>query len=361
MPALTRLSVRGFRSIRVLEDFELRPLNVLIGANGAGKSNFMDLFRLLAAVADGRLQLFVAENDGPDALLFGDRKRTEAIEAEFHFGARGYRFALSPAGDRLVFAREERFLADRREVFRIPMGAGCFEAMLLPRGGGDLDDFGDIAEATQAIRVHHFHDTGASARVRQEQPLRDNLRLKPDAANLAPVLRVLRERHPDHHRRVVEVVRLAAPFFGDFVHRREMGERIGLEWREASDPDTVRGARQISDGTLRFLCLSVLLLQPAPLQSDPILIDEPELGLHPFALTLLAEMLRSASENRRVIVSTQSADLVNELEPEDIVVVDRRDGASVFTRPDEEELRSWLEDYSLAELWKMNILGGRPA
>ena len=190
--------------------------------------------------------------------------------------------------------------------------------------------------------------------------LRDNLLLKPDAGNLGAFLRRLRERYPDHYRQIVEAVRLAAPFFGDFVYRRDVGESMELEWLEADDQLTVRGPRQLSDGTLRFICLSTLLLQPVELQPELILIDEPELGLHPYALTLLAEMLQHAGDSRQVIASTQSADLVSELDPEDVVVVDREEGASTFTRLDAEDLKDWLADYALGDLWKMNILGGRP-
>ena len=147
---------------------------------------------------------------------------------------------------------------------------------------------------------------------------------------------------------------------GGFAYRKDVDENMELEWFQANDPDTVLGPRQLSDGTLRFICLTTLLLQPAQLQPELILIDEPELGLHPYALTLLAEMLQQASDARQLIVSTQSADLVSELDPEDVVVVDRKDEASTFERLDEDDLSDWLEDYSLGELWKMNIFGGRP-
>ena len=362
MSRLTRLTVRGFRSIRALEDFELRSLNVLIGANGAGKSNLMAFFHMLARIAVGGLQFFMAENDGPDALLFGGRKRTEAIEAECEFGKNSYRFAISPAADRMVFTREERFLAGDPSGSDSASGGANEEARLLTAGVDDQPmGRSRLRDTVAGWRVYHFHDTGKEARVRQKQPVRDNLRLKSDGGNLAPFLRRLRERHPDHCRQIVEVVRLAAPFFGDFVYRREAGDQMDLEWFEAKDKDTVLGPRQLSDGTLRFICLAALLLQPAPSQPELILVDEPELGLHPLALTLVAEMLQSASEARQVIVSTQSADLVSELEPEEVVVVDRRDEASTFRRLDRSDLSEWLKDYALGDLWKMNILGGRPA
>lgn len=187
--------------------------------------------------------------------------------------------------------------------------------------------------------------------------MRDNLKLKPDGGNLAPFLRRLRERHEHQYQQIIDVTRSAAPFFGDLVYRREVDERIDLEWYHAADPDTPMGQRQLSDGTLRFLVLATLLLQPTELQPQLILIDEPELGLHPMALTLLAEMLRSASEARQVIVSTQSAELVSQFDPDDIVVVSRKGRSSAFARLDSDELSHWLEDYSLGDLWKMSVFG----
>ncbi len=360
MSQLKYLTVRGFKSIRTLEDFELRPLNVLLGANGAGKSNFIGLFRMLAELTEQRLQRFVVEQDGPDALLFGGRRQTASLDAEFVFGRNGYGFSLVPAGNGLIFDREETvFFDDLRPKVEHALGSGHREALLPDRV--DDDTFASyVLPAIQGWRIYHLHDTSASAPARQASAVRDNLRLKPDAGNLAPFLRRLRERHAAHYQRIVRTVRLVAPFFGDVVYRKEPGERIELEWSETNDPDTVRGPRQLSDGTLRFICLMTLLLQPAHLQPDTILIDEPELGLHPYALAVLGALLRQASETKQLIVATQSVELVHELAPEDVVVVDRENGTSVFERLDSERLGEWLKDYALGDLWKMNILGGRP-
>ena len=362
MPRLDRIEFRGFKSIRALEAFEPRDLNVLIGPNGAGKSNFIDLFHMLARVAERRLQTYVAEQDGPDALLFGGRRRTEHIEAEFTFGANAYRFALVPAGRRLVFRNERTYFFGFGSLTHShSLGSGHEESKLQDADESGTDTFAPyVRKAIAGWRVYHFHDTSTTASLRQEHRLRDNLVLKPDAGNLGAFLRRLRERYLNDYRQIVETVRLAAPFFGDFVYRKDIGDSIELEWFHADDPDTVLGPRQLSDGTLRFICLSTLLLQPVELQPELILIDEPELGLHPAALTLLAEMLCHASDSRQIIASTQSADLVSELDPENVVVVDRRDGASTFTRLDRDDLSEWLKDYALGELWKMNIFGGRP-
>jgi predicted ATPase len=358
MAKLSSVTVRGYKSIRALEDFKLRNLNVLIGANGAGKSNFISLFQMLAALVEKRLQLYIQEHDGPDAILYKTRKRTPQLDAEFYFNRNGYRITLKPSGERLIFAREETWFSG--DIVDKPhfLGSGHDEAHLPNVKGDTFAPY--VRPAIAGWRVYHFHDTTTGAAVRQAQPVRDNLRLKADASNLASFLRFLRERHTTHYERIVEVVRLAAPFFGDFVYRDEPGERIELEWFELSDPDTPLGPRQLSDGTLRFICLATLLLQPSNLQPSTILIDEPELGLHPYALTLLGGLFRQASEKLQLIVSTQSVELVNDLTPQDVIVVSHKEGGSLFERLDEDRLKDWLQDYALGELWKMNVIGGRP-
>ena len=358
MPQLKRLTIRGFKSIRSLEDFQLRSLNVLIGANGAGKSNFISLFRMLAELVERRLQLFVRDAGGPDALLFGTRKRTPQMDAEFYFDRNGYLLSLRAASDLLVFAREATWFHGDSAKRSHSLGTGHDETRLPEARHDTFAPY--VRPAIAGWRVYHFHDTSDAAPVRQAQPMRDNLRLKPDGSNLAPFLRFLRRRHLKHYDRIVETVRLVAPFFGDFVYRGDPGERVELEWFEIGDPDTPFGPRQLSDGTLRFICLSVLLLQPTSLQPDTILLDEPELGLHPYALNVIAGLLKQASERRQVIVSTQSVELINALEPEDIVVVNRKEGESVFERLSSENLADWLSEYSLGEIWKRSIIGGRP-
>ena len=375
MARMDRLTVRGFKSIRALDNFELRGLNVLIGANGAGKSNLLSLFRMLEQLARKRLQLFVRDSGGPEKLLFGGRRRTSSVSADVVFdgGNRRYGFSLEPVGgDGMAFAGEsllpgvagfDRYVA--RGALPIESGdvewtGGHVEARLADCDGGAFASY--VLPEIQGWRVFHFQDVSRLARVRQPAEVRDNLRLQENAGNLAPFLRHLRERHPAHYRRVVDAVRIAAPFFGDFLYRDDLNldDRMELEWFQVSDPDTVLGTHQISDGTLRFLCLATLLLQPVELQPSLILLDEPELGLHPAALTVLAEMLQTASDGRQVVVATQSADLVSEMAPEDVVVVDREHEASVFRRLDGDDLRVWLEDYSLGDLWRMNVVGGRP-
>lgn len=360
MSSVSSLTVSGYKSIRELKDFKLNNLNVLIGANGAGKSNFINLFRLLNEMYEQQLQLYVQKQGGPDALLHFGRGTSERLHAEFYFSANGYKFDLVPTGDnRLIFEREVSLF---KGVLYSSKPSAIFDT---GHAESKLKEAKDIyspyvRKSVNNWRVYHFHDTSDTAKVKQRHAVNDNLRLKPDAANLAAYLRMLREKHEAEYRRIIETIRLVMPFFGDFVHRPGELEYVELEWTQKGKPDTPFKAHVLSDGSLRFICLATLLLQPVDLLPDTILIDEPELGLHPYAIAILVDMFKQVAEDRQLIVSTQSVELVNALSPEDVIVVDQEDGASTFRRYTEEELSGWLQEYSMGEIWKRNILGGRP-
>lgn len=354
---ISRLVLHSYKSIANC-DIELGMLNVLIGANGAGKSNFIGFFRLINRILDEQLQVTVSLMGGPDAFLHFGRKKTEEIQAEIYFGNNGYRFSLKPTQDnRLMFSHEALWWnghGDWRPK------AGHFETYVHDQKKKTLI-YGFVVPAIRSWRIYHFHDTGNSALVKQIHNINDNEFLREDARNLAAFLLRLKNHHEEHYWRIVKAIRLVAPFFGDFHLRPTVGnaEKIQLEWTE-SGMDEPFGASALSDGTLRFICLATVLLQPEEFMPKTVLVDEPELGLHPFAIKVLAGLIKSAAKEHQLIVSTQSVELVNEFDIEDLIVVDKRDGASTFRRPKAHELGEWLEEYSLGELWKKNLLGGRP-
>jgi len=361
MPALDRLQIRGFKSIRE-EDVELRPLNVLIGSNGAGKSNLVAVFELLHEMVHGRLQLHVGRSGGADAFLHFGRKTTEAIKLRFRFGQNAYECELvSTAEDSLIFQKETTYFYGEGypRPFHSGLGSGHSESRLLDESNTGNGVAAHVLRAFQSWRVYHFHDTSRAAKVKQTADLSDNGYLREDAGNLAAFLYRLQETESAAYSNIVETIRMVTPFFDDFQLRpsRLNREKIKLEWREKGS-DTYFDGHALSDGTLRFICLATLLLQPEP--PTTILLDEPELGLHPFAITVLSDLLRSAAQRTQVIASTQSVTLVNQLSPEDLLVVDREGAESKFRRLGEEEVASWLDDYSLGELWEKNVLGGRP-
>ena len=218
-----------------------------------------------------------------------------------------------------------------------------------------------VVPPIRSWRIYHFHDTSDSAMVKQVHGVNDNEYLRADARNLAAFLFRLKNHHEAHYRRIVKSIQLVAPFFGDFLLRPTVDnkEKIQLEWTE-SGQDVPFSASALSDGTLRFICLAVVLLQPEPFMPASILIDEPELGLHPYAIAVLGALMKSAVQKHQIIVSTQSVELVNEFEADDLIVVDKEDGASTFKRLDAAALAEWRNEYSLGDLWKKNLLGGRP-
>ncbi len=376
MPKLNRIRLKGFKSIRDL-DLELESINILIGSNGAGKSNLISFFRMLNELIEGHLQLFVGRSGGANAMLHYGTKVTNSIDAGFYFARNGYEIQLVPTeDDKLVFGEEILYFIKSTSIdpHRERLGSGHKESLApeeyensMYRGVAHY-----VMAALRSWKVYHFHDTSSTARIKQTCDLHGNNRLEPDAGNLAAFLYVLQKKHSPNYRLIRGAVRRIFPKFKDFVLRPSPlnPDKIRLEWQEHGS-DYRFGPHQLSDGTLRFMSLATLLLQPS--LPSTILIDEPELGLHPSALTVLAGLVRSASSRTQLILTTQSVSFLNEFEPEDIITVEHRDstvlsvndfrnglGESVFKKYDSESLKEWLNAYSLGELWEMNVLGGRP-
>jgi predicted ATPase len=360
--SLKRIELTGFKSIRKLA-LNLRPLNVLIGANGAGKSNFINLFELLNQMVEQNFQLFVQQRGGADAFLYFGQENTEQITVYLHFDRNAYRCVWVPTvDDRLIFAEETPiFYGDYVAESLEPLGSGHQESQL-PEAAkqSEYNVSQYVLQGLKSWKVYHFHNTSDTAQVKRIGDINDNMYLRPDAGNLAAFLYRLQKTKIDHYEAIRDTIRMVAPFFDDFVLRPwpENEDQIRLEWREQGS-DYPFLAHYLSDGSLRFMCLATLLLQPR--LPFTILIDEPELGLHPYAITVLASLMRSAATRTQLIVSTQSVSLVNQFEPEDLLIVERKDQATVIERVDAERLSEWLQEYSLGELWEKNVLGGRPS
>lgn len=329
---IERLRVSGFLSFQAAE-LELGGLNVLIGSNGSGKSNLLRVFELLRAITNDCLTEYVVRAGGADALLHYGRKQTDAIEIEVHFrdeGKQQYNYAcrLAPtAHDTLQLVAESFTMPDLREVLH-------------------------------AYRAYHFHDTSESAPVRQRVYYGDNLTLRSDGGNLAAVLLRLQREHPTRYQHLLEVIRLALPFFGDFVLEPLEHEHTLLRWTERGR-EPIFPPAALPDGGLRYICLMTLLHLPGEWLPPTLLLDEPELGLHPSAVVLLNASLRGVAHDRQIIVATQSPRLVDGFAPEEVVVVERGAFGSFFQKLNPEFLRAWLEEYSTGELWEKNLIGGR--
>ncbi|MDV8151886.1 MULTISPECIES: AAA family ATPase [Acinetobacter calcoaceticus/baumannii complex] len=354
---ISRILIEGYKSIEKC-DLDLNTLNVLIGANGAGKSNLISFFKLIGKIVDEQLQLAVGEAGGPDAVLHFGRKKTEKLKAEIYFGNNGYKFSLIPTQDnRMMFEREALWWnvsGDWRAR------SGHFESYISEQKNR-TNIYNYVVPAMMSWTLYHFHDTSSTATVKQIHNIGDNEYLRQDAKNLAAFLYRLKQQHESHYKRIVKTIRLVAPFFGDFYLRPTVSnsEKIQLEWTETGQDEPFT-ASALSDGTLRFICLVTVLLQPDEFMPATILIDEPELGLHPYAIKVLAGLIKSISIDHQIIISTQSVELLDEFEAKDLIVVDKINGNSNFKRLDVEKLSAWLDEYSLGELWKKNVIGGRP-
>jgi predicted ATPase len=370
------ISIKGFQSIKSLDNFRLHNLNVLIGANGAGKSNFVNFFRFLNELLMGRLQLWVSKQGGSDRVLTYGVKHTQQMQAILDFGDNRYEFVLEPTAlSGLTFAIEKFYYSTQTDTLTVldtltivgdelladtihSFGSGHSEAKLaLKQGTMAYTQSRPLFNAT----IFHFHDTSETAAVKQLKALHDNDFLRSDASNLAAFLYQLLHQYPDVYQEIRKVIQLAIPFFDDFdlkPSKLSTGEeQLQLRWLQKQN-DYPFLPSQLSDGTLRFICLTTALLQPNP--PTTIIIDEPELGLHPYAIALIGALIRSASKRVQIIISTQSVTLLNEFMPNDIVIIEREADFSTFKRLDESALAHWLEDYSLGELWEKNILGGMP-
>lgn len=363
---LQRLTLNGFKSIKAM-DLELRPLNILIGANGAGKSNLISFFKMLNEMMVGRFQQYIATSGRAQSLLHFGPKITPQIEAKLEFevenGIDTYHLRLfHAAGDTLIFAEETLgFLQTGYTSPRIDqLGAGHQETRISEAADEGKQTAKTLRYLLNRCRVYHFHDTSSTAEVRQSCYLGDNRWLMSDAGNLAALLlRFRKENHGAAYQRIVGTIRLIAPFFDDFDLEPDASNRVILNWREKGS-DRVFGPHQFSDGTLRAICLATLLLQPEDELPKLIVVDEPELGLHPYALNVVAALFSKASHHTQILISTQSSSFLDNFDPEDVIAVNREGKESQFKRLNPLELEAWLDEYSLGEVWEKNVIGGGP-
>jgi predicted ATPase len=363
---LKKVEIKGYRSIKEAS-VELRPLNVLIGANGSGKSNFVSFFKMLNEMLAMRLQEYIGRSGRAQTILHFGPKVTSRLDAglEFTDGDKryNYTFGLFPAAnDTLFFGGEQLETIPPRKVTTTAWrGGGYLESSFGGTNGKSDANELDLRTFVNGCRVYHFHDTSPTAKCRQFCYLHDNQGLSPDAGNLAAMLYVYTRRFPNAYNRIKSAVRKILPEFDDFVLEpsRLNPNEIVLNWRKRGW-DYLFGPHQLSDGSLRAMAICTLFLQPEEDLPGVIILDEPELGMHPYALEIVAGLIRAASARCQVIVATQSQTFLNYFEPSEIITVDSQQGESHFRRLEAEELKDWLEDYTLGELWQRNVIGGGP-
>lgn len=387
---IKHITIENYKSIRKL-DLDLKSLNVLIGSNGAGKSNFISFFNLLQNIIKENLRGYVLAKGGQEPFLYYGSKISTFIYAKIDFVYESYDFALTPTLENILAFKNEVFVKYTNEQRLLP-NTGFSTHPNLESGKIGVDDIYNLTSTHHVdyetrinkiikydnqqshdeddtvlqirnnlsnIQVFHFHDTSDTSPLKSIVTNNDNLFLRADGQNLSCMIKLIYDKYPDYYHMIVDTIRNVVPDFHDFVIRQN-SDFLTLEWFNKNNVDIPWKAHYLSDGSLRFIALAVLLLMPSELQPQVIIIDEPEIGLHPTALNVLSGLIKRASLERQVIISTQSAELLSQFEPDDVIVVDKKDNASEFKRLNNSDLGKWLENYTLGELWESNVIGGRP-
>lgn len=371
---LTNIHLNGFKSIDSEgQDIPLGDITILLGANGAGKSNLLSFFKMLNYMTTGALQVYIGKSGFADSLLYYGSKKTSRLQADITFTSLtdrdNYRFTLSHASsDTLIFTDETIVWQDIESPipYTIQLDPGAKES--------GLDKFYKeknsktakvILELLKRCRVFQFHDTSSEAKIRNSGYINDDGYLRSDGGNLAAFLYSMKQQEEGekYYQRILRYIRMALPQFQDFVLEPSPRNEnyILLNWLE-NGSEYLFGPHQISDGSLRFMALATLLLQPQKTLPNVIILDEPELGLHPAAVSLLTGMIKAASLHSQILLATQSTRFIDDFEASDIVIVERNEArrCSTYRKLDESKLSEWLERYSISELWEKNVIGGRP-
>ncbi|UTA66292.1 AAA family ATPase [Emticicia sp. 21SJ11W-3] len=352
---MEKIEIKGYKSIKELS-LPLRPINILIGANGSGKSNFLSFFDFLKHIYRGSLREYVALK-GIDTFLHKGDKVTSEISSHLEFkGAKytnGYSFTIKKGEAGFVFTKEGMWydnnpFSDNPIDIASLTGDSKLRFQTKPRATY-------LKKYLDQLFKYHFHDTGESSPFNKESNIdNDKFYLYEKGDNLASFLYDIYSENKIVYNRIIKIIQSIAPYFLDFFFRPDSNGNLKLRW-QSKFTSTIFGTNDLSDGTIRFIALTVLFMQPNLPQT--IIIDEPELGLHPTAIAKLAGLVKSAaSKDCQVILATQSTDLISHFEPEDIITVDQINGESIFKRLDSETLHLWLEDYTIDDLWKRNII-----
>jgi len=362
---IEKIEIHNYKSIRDTQ-IDLKSLNILIGSNGAGKSNFISFFELTRQLLEQRLKPYLFEHGGIDSMLYNGRKVSDSISAIIDFeNTNAFAFKLKPTLGSIAYIEytkdyfnkrnlSDKFYFDKWDEHIWDVNVEESAILTNPKWRA-----GYIRAFLRSFTVYHFHDTSLSSPMRHPSRVGDNEYLRHDGSNLASFLYMLKNTNEIAFNLIEGTIRSIAPYFKKFklIPNKNMEGFISLEWEE-NDSDMYLDANNFSDGTIRFIALATLLLQPNPPKT--IIIDEPELGLHPAAINKLGALIKRASLKSQLIIATQSVSIVDCFTPEDIIVVNRKNGQSSFERLNNNDYSGWLQRYSLGEVWEKNIIGGQP-
>ena len=377
MARLDSIAISGFKSFGTEQQLSLGDVTVCLGANGAGKSNLISFFKMLNYMTTDGLQKYIAKNGMANAVLHFGSSQTKTISFKLKFSENEWKDTyiadlMFGMPDSLFFSGEHIIAQQEGHGHDGPIesflqSAGRYESSL---NGSTFENIGvrNTCQVLKTIlskcRVFQFHDTSESSRLRNSCYIENGNFLMSDAGNLPAFLYAMKNKSPNYYRRIVEHIKIMVPQFQDFVLQPSVNNQrnILLNWIGERGSEYLFGPHQLSDGSLRYMALTTLLLQPKETLPDVIILDEPELGLHPAAIVALAGMISIAKKNCQVLLATQSPKLANQFSADEIVVVnyDKQKSESVLTRLDAESLKGWMQDYTIEELWEKNVFGGRP-
>ena len=355
---LNKLQINGYKSIANLE-VEFSNINILIGANGVGKSNFIGFFNFVRKIIDKELELYVAQLGGANKILHFGKKITSHLGFDLVFSPNRYKVVLKPTDDdKLMFFIEETYIDSSNKNF-LTSNTGNKESVLpiYNQNGYGVNQY--VMKYIKDWKVYHFHDTSKSSPMKQPCNINDYYSLAVDGHNLSAFLYFIKINHEKSYTKIVKTIQRVAPFFQDFILESDVANQdmIKLRWKHKGS-ELYFDSNDLSDGTIRFICLTTLLLQPN--LPTIILLDEPELGLHPYALQILASLFKVVSNKTQIIASTQSSIFADFFDIEDIIIADTKENATIFNKLDTEKYKEWFEEYSVGEMWQKNLIGGVP-
>lgn len=366
---LARITLKGFKSIAYDRPItlDIGSTNILLGANGAGKSNIISFFKMIGYMMNESLQQFIAQSGTNQKFLYYGSKKTPTLSAEIRFDSKNsydiYRFSLTNAvQDRLIISSEEIEWKNPKSntSFSKQLESNFRESALNHLKSEDAA-CKIVWDILAGCKVYQFNDSSALSPMRQASTVESAHYLQSEANNLASFLLYLKNSYRDSYERIVSYVKEIVPQFRDFYLEPERGY-VSLKWVDTSANDYVLSSDQFSDGSIRFIALATLLLQPEKTMPRVIIIDEPELGLHPYAIDQLTEMIKDASLHAQIIVATQSPALIDGFDANDVTVIERdeENQCTVARKLNAQDYSEWLEEYTLSELWNKNVIGGRP-
>ncbi len=360
---LKSITISGYKSIasQMPMTIEFDGVSVLLGVNGSGKSNIISFFRMLYFMMSGSFQLFVAKSGTSEVLLHYGAKHTKAITGDLVFESGAdlieYKFMLEPTESERLIISSEKIWKNGKEIAGFLSISNFNESLLVD---STIEEAVAVRKFLLNCKVYQFHDSSEMSAIRKSAHIDDIDYLHSDGSNLAAFLHYLRNKHEQAYKNIVGYISYVMPQFRDFYLEPNEQGYVMLKWKDSELDDHILFPGQLSDGTIRFVALATVLLQPSATMPSMVIIDEPELGLHPFAITQLAEMVKEASRNAQVILATQSSDLVDEFRVNQITVMERNEenNTSIAIKLEEEEFKEWLQDYSLSDLWHKNVIGG---